>query len=221
MANHIQSLTELLHANALQQLEVMLLGSPVAHLINILSAGLKSTAATLQPHVVHHPCSFTTTLMSAPPSMVVIVGVIDVHVTSGTMTTSSGSKGTTLPLYNETTLLKCHQFFPTPILQPAMIPRPLSPLCTLPLGISTPLPKVVVRELAIPSHAQPEWLNHPGGGKEYHCQLCTFHHTNKDCMLTHVHKHLEITISCPMCGKGLQNATFLRNYCKKLMPSRS
>ena len=66
------------------------------------------------------------------------------------MATSSGSKGTTPPLYDETIYLKHHRIFPTPILQPDVTPRPSFPHHTLPSGTSTPLPKVVVLELAIP-----------------------------------------------------------------------
>ena len=215
LANHIWSLAELLHADALQQLEVALLGYPVACLIDILSAGLKSTAPTPQLQVVHPPCSFTTTPMSPLPSMVLIMGVTDIPVASRTMAASSGSEGTTPPLYDETTSLKCCWIFPTPIPQPDMTPRSFSSSCTLPLGPSTPLPTVVVPELSIPSHAQLELLHCPGGGKEYQCQLCTFWHTNKDCMLMHVHQHLEITISCPMCGKSFQIATSFRKHSKK------
>ena len=34
-------------------------------------------------------------------------------------------------------------------------------------------------------------------------------------MLTHIHKHLDFTIGCPMCGKGLQNAASLWKHGKK------
>ena len=89
--------------------------------------------------------------------MVLIVSVTDVPVTSRTMATSSGSEGTTPPLYDETTSSKCHQIFPTPIMQPDVTPRPFSPSCTLPLGTLTPLPIVVVLGIGHSPHAQPEW----------------------------------------------------------------
>ena len=81
------------------------------------------------------------------------------------MATSSGSEGTTLPLHDETTPSKCHQIYPTPIPQPDVTPRPLSPSHTLSSGTSTPLPIEVIPELAIPSHAQLQWLNCPGGAR--------------------------------------------------------
>ena len=31
-------------------------------------------------------------------------------------------------------------------------------------------------------------------------------------MLTHIRKHLDLTIGCPVCSKGFQNAAFL---CKR------
>ena len=37
LANHIKSMAELLHADMIQQLEVALLGSPVAQLIDLLA----------------------------------------------------------------------------------------------------------------------------------------------------------------------------------------
>ena len=51
----------------------------------------------------------------------------------------------------------------------------------------------------------PEQINQLGGVKDYKCVLCTFHHTNKDCILTHICKHLDIIMGCPVCGKGFQN----------------
>ena len=65
-------------------------------------------------------------------------------------------------------------------------------------------PVVVVPEFTILAEAYPEHLNRPGRGKEYMCQLCAFRHSNLDCFLTHVRKHLNIMIGCPVCGKGYQ-----------------
>ena len=53
---------------------------------------------------------------------------------------------------------------------------------------STSYPTIVVPELAIPTEALPKQINQPGGVKEYKCQLCTFHHTNKDCILPYIQK---------------------------------
>ena len=76
---------------------------------------------------------------------------------------------------------------------------------------SSSYPIVMVPELTFPTDAYPECINRPGGGKDYLCCLCSFHHTNYDCMLTHIRKHLNITIRCPGCGQGFQNAA---SFCK-------
>ena len=68
---------------------------------------------------------------------------------------------------------------------------------------------VMVPELTIPAEAYPEHLNWPGGEKEYLCHLCTFRQSNLDCILTHIRKHLDIMIGCPVCGKGYHNAALL------------
>ena len=74
---------------------------------------------------------------------------------------------------------------------------------------------VVVPELAIPPEAMSEQINQQGGVKSYQCQLCTFIHTNRDCMLTPIRKHLNITIGCPMCGKCFQKSASLWKHSKK------
>ena len=42
LANHIHSLVELLHADVIQQLEIALLGSPVAKILDVLTMATKS-----------------------------------------------------------------------------------------------------------------------------------------------------------------------------------
>ena len=74
---------------------------------------------------------------------------------------------------------------------------------------STSFPVVVVPKLAIPAEVYPEHLNRPGRGKDYLCCLCHFRHSNLDCFLTHIRKHLEVTIGCPVCGRGYQNTASL------------
>ena len=70
---------------------------------------------------------------------------------------------------------------------------------------SISFPVVYVSKLAIPAEAYPEHLNRPGGGKDYLCCLCPFRHSNLASILTHVRKHLEVTIGCPICDRGYQN----------------
>ena len=74
---------------------------------------------------------------------------------------------------------------------------------------SASYPVVVVPELTIPAETYPEHLNRPGGGKDYLCHLCAFRYSNLDCILTHVTKHLNITIGCPVCGNEYQNVASL------------
>ena len=47
LVNHICSLAELLHANAMQQLELALLGSPVARLLDMLAMGIQHQTTSL------------------------------------------------------------------------------------------------------------------------------------------------------------------------------
>ena len=106
----------------------------------------------------------------------------------------------------EATSLKCHHIIPLQISPPTSGPGSLPPQ----------LPVVVVPELAILAYVLPEWINCPGGCKDYKCQLCAFQHTNRDCMLTHIWLHLDISIRCIMCRKGFQNVTSLHKHEKKV-----
>ena len=81
-----------------------------------------------------------------------------------------------------------------------------------PSSTSSSWPGVVVPELTIPADAYPEHKNRHGGGKDYLCHLCSFHHTNYDCILTNIRKHLDLTIGCPGCRKGFQNAASLHKH---------
>ena len=64
-----------MHADAVQQLEVALLGSPAAEVVDLLSSGLSQprtiTVATAQPH----PQTYTATPPAPSPASVPVVGV--------------------------------------------------------------------------------------------------------------------------------------------------
>ena len=76
IANHIHSLAELLHADAIQQLEVALQGSPATKLLNVLSMSTQHQAAPLQSTTVPpHPLA-ASSISPSPPS-VPIMGVTD------------------------------------------------------------------------------------------------------------------------------------------------
>ena len=76
----------------------------------------------------------------------------------------------------------------------------------------TSTPTVIVQELAILEEVYLEYLNKPGRGKDYLCCLCHFSQSNLDLMLTYVRRHLKITIGCPVCGCGYQNAVSLQKH---------
>ena len=196
---------ELLHADTIQQLEVALLGSPAVQYFNLLAAGVFSRVTETD----HPSQAYTATLMAPTSASILIIGITD---SSLTVASPGGSRSTTPPIPE--ILSKHHQISPTLISQPEVTSKPSSPPHPDPSEESSALPIVAVPELFIPAEAQPEWINQPGGGKEYQCQLCTFHHTNKDCILIHIRKHLDITISCPMC-RGFQNAASLCKHGKK------
>ena len=196
-------MAHLLHADAVQQLEVALLGSPAAQVIDLLSSGLMQTkpstsVAPAWPHVQ----TYTSTSPAPPPTSVLVVGVTTTSqipvVVVPAMESTSGVDELVLPKAKISNNSQCHHITPTP----------------LSLLMSTSLvsfPIVVVSKLAIPPEAYPECLNRLGG-KDYLCHLYPFRHSNLDCILTHVRKHLDITIGCPICGKGYQNATSLRKH---------
>ena len=96
---------------------------------------------------------------------------------------------------------KCRRIMPTPI--------PITSSSIL------NLPSIIVPKLAFLMYALPEWINHPGGCKDYKCQICAIQHTYRDCMLTHIWPHLEISVACPMCGKGFQNVASLCKHGQK------
>ena len=75
---------------------------------------------------------------------------------------------------------------------------------------------MVVPELLIPAEVYPECLNRPGGGKDFPCCLCQFRHSNLDMILTHVRKHLEVVVGCPVCGTGYQNTASLCKHGKEV-----
>ena len=102
---------------------------------------------------------------------------------------------------------KHHCIIPTPV------PTPEGPSTS---STSSSCPIVIVPELAIPTDACHKCINRPDGGKDYHCCLCSFHHTNYDCILTHIRKHLDVTIGCPGCGKGFQNVVSLCKHGRKI-----
>ena len=183
----------------IQQLEVGLLGTPAAKVLDVLSLATFSQ----QVSTSFSPKSFPTTTLASTSSTIVvppqvpIVGVTQVPASEKLPSTEmaiSESKPSTSS-GPEVTPSKCCKIMPTPIpSKSSSIPN---------------LPTIIVPEIVVPTHALPEQINCPGGCKDYKCQLCVFQHMNRDCMLMHIWQHLEISVGCPMCGKGFQNVASL------------
>ena len=205
LVNHIRWIVDLLHTDAVQQLEVALLGSPASEVIDLLSSGLvQTTSSTIVASAQSCLCTFTSTCPAPPLTSVLVVGVstssTSSHVPVVPPVESMSDDGEATPPKAKTSRIsddsKCHHI--TPIL--------ISPL---PSTSSISLPVVVVPELAIPVEEYPEHINRPSGGKDYLCHLCPFRHSNLDSILTHIRKHLDVIIGCPICCRGYQNAASL------------
>ena len=199
LANHICSMADLLHVDAMQQLEVALLGSPVAGIIDLLAIGLPQSQLPLIP-TVQPPLVYTSTPLAPPPPAPPIMGV-----TSLTPEMTTDERAAKVPDPQEV---------PQSIPKHCCIILTLIPSSEVPptSSISSSCAVVVMLELAIPADAYLDHINRPGGGKDYLCHLCSFHHFNFDCILTHVRKHLDFTIICPGCGKGFQNVASLHKH---------
>ena len=68
-------MAELLHVEAIQQLEVALLGSPAAHVIDLLLAGWMQMTLASMGTVIHSPQVYTLTPVAPPSAAVPTVGV--------------------------------------------------------------------------------------------------------------------------------------------------
>ena len=83
MAQYVHWLADQLHADAMQQLEVAMLGTPAADCIKVLASGLSSSSEQPMSRVLPAPPLITaakafTWIPPAPPPVVVpIVGVTD------------------------------------------------------------------------------------------------------------------------------------------------
>ena len=151
-----------------------------------------------------HPRSYTSTSPAPPPTSVPVEGI-----SKAIPASSSGVVELAALQPKETTTtdsVPCLCVTPTPVELSS------STIVSSSSTKAETLPIVVVPELLIPAEAYPECLNRPGGGKDYLCCLCLFRNSNLDTSLTHVRKHLEVIIGCPVCGKGYQNAASLHKH---------
>ena len=99
LANHIKKMAELLHANAVQQLEVALLGSPASSMVELISAGLEQIKPT-QPC----PQKFTTHLPAPLPVKVPVLGLDPSPVTEKIMKATE-STDAPVPKHHNITLV--------------------------------------------------------------------------------------------------------------------
>ena len=142
---------------------------------------------TVQP-----PHVYTPSPSAPPPQTIPIVG----------MATPMPEKTSDDKTDKSVTMAPGPQEAPQNVLKHHCIVPTLAPTLDVPSTSSTlsSYPIAVVPELTILTDAYPKHINSPGRGKNYFCCLCSFHHTNYDCMLTHIKKHLNVTIGCPGCG---------------------
>ena len=205
MAWYVHWLADQLHADAMQELEVALLRTPVVNCIEVLASGLSSSSEQPLSRVLPAPPLITaakafTRMPPAPPLVAVpIVGVTDDEPQEVTVT----SEG---PVAKR-------RITPTPVEHSTSS----SPLTPKPSSDSVSYSVVHVPEMSIPDEWYPECINLPNAGKEYQCQGCSYSRSNLDTILTHVRKeHLDITIGCPACGKPYQNAASLCKHGKEI-----
>ena len=152
----------------------------------------------LKPNV-QPPQVYTSSPSAHPPQTIPIVGV----------TTPLPKKTLDEKTDRIVTMAPDFQEAPPDSKMCCIIPTPASILDVPSISSTSSYPIVMVLELVILAEANPEHVNRPGRGKDYLCHLCPFQHTNYDCTLTHIRKHLNITIRCPGSGQGFQNATSL------------
>ena len=132
-----------------------------------------------------HPQTYTSTPLSPVPTSVPMLSI------SSLITTALAPSDERLPPPTESqdapvSIPKHCHITPMPVLSSeSPLPSTSSP-SSGPTSKSVSEPIIVIPEHAIPAEAYPEHLNWPGGGKDYLCHLCTFRHSNLDCILTHV-----------------------------------
>ena len=143
-------MADLLHADTVQQLDVTLLGSPAADVVELLSAGLEQTRPILQT-MQPHPQTYTSTPLVPIPMAVPILGLSTISTSSVDRTTESQD----VPVMT----LKHHHLTPMPITSSAPpLPSTSSPSSSLP-SKSASYPVIIIPKMVIPVEAYPEHVN--------------------------------------------------------------
>ena len=180
--------------------EVVLLGTPAAKMLEVLSLATSSpqayTSISSRPPLTLVSTSLTIVVPPQVPIAGVTLGTSSEKLSAveeGKASTSSDPEGTPA---------KWCKITPMPLLVKS--------------HTVSKLPSIVVPKLVVLTHALPEQFNCPGDCKHYKCWICVFQHTNRDCMLMHIWQHLELSVGCPMCGKGFQHAAYLCKHGQKV-----
>ena len=159
LAQYVHWLADQLHADAMQQLEVAMLGTPVANCIRVLTSGLSSSSEPPVSRVLPAPPlitavkAFTQMPPAPPPIAVPIVGVTDDALQEVTVTSKDP-------------VAKKRRITPTPV-EPS---TSMSPSTPKPSSDPVSYSVVHVPEMTIPDEWYPECINLPNAGKECQCQ---------------------------------------------------
>ena len=172
-----------MHADAIQQLKVALLGSPAAEIMDILSTSLPTPATVTSTQLDPH--TFTATPSAPPPVSVLLEGVSELSASPVMVTAGSFKPDKEIPVTSETTTLVSLSTSAQPSTSS------IQPLSTDPATFRA---TVVMSRLAILADAYLKCLNRPGGGNDYLCQVCHVSQTNLDSILMHVSRHLDIIV---------------------------
>ena len=167
-------MADLLHANAIQQLEVAPLHSPGAQVFDLLTSAWVQTKPILTPTVTQPlPQAYTSTPLAPAPTSVPVLGVSS-PITTASMPSNECLTAITVSQDVSESTPKCHHITLTLILSSDSPMPAISSTSSGPSAKSVLYPVIVVPKLIVPMEAYPEHLNWPGGSKEYLCHLCTF-----------------------------------------------
>ena len=155
-------MADLLHADTMQQLEVALLGSPAAQILDLLSSGWEQAKPASMPSSGQpHPQAYTSTPPAPPSSSMPVVGVLtsSLVVAFSSMSVGANIVESAVPEPKETKATG-NVWYITPVLVELSSSTGTTSSLVLP-HVST-LNVVVVPELAISAEAYPEQINRPG-----------------------------------------------------------
>ena len=182
--------------DAVQQLEVALLGSAAAGLIDLLTERLQQPSY-LKPNV--QPLQVYTSSTSAPPPQMIPTVGLNTPLPEKTSDEKTDRIATMAPHFQEAP--------PDNSKNCCITPTPAS-ILEVPLTSSTSSYLIViVPELVILAEANPELVNRPGGAKIISVISALF---STPTMIVHW------LTSENICGQGIQNAALLHKHRKKV-----